>query len=253
MSITQAFASKEIRSLIEQRDAALQGLEWGVSVVIPTYNDSETLIRAVMSASAQTVKPLEIIVINDGSDQPVNLIENDLVRVVRITNRGLPAARNTGLMLAKGHAFLPLDADDWIDERYIEKTLPLLSTHDVVLTGLIEHGPKRKGEYMPGFDRPHHLVDEAILWQYNRFFYCSLIRTQLLREVGGYNPRMTGGWGVHGGYEDWDLWLDLKRRNARFAAVNEHLFNYTTKENSMLTAAETNREKLVAEMRRHHK
>lgn len=248
-----------MRSLIEQRDLALQGLERGVSVVIPTYNDAETLQRAMLSALKQTVPPLEIIIVDDGSDKLV-VVPNEPdsypgvpVRVVRVTNRGLPAARNTGLMLAKGHAFLPLDADDWIEPNYIEKTLPLLTTHDVVLTGLKEHGPKRKGEYMPGFDRPHNLVTEETLWNYNRFFYCSLISTPLLREVGGYNPRMTGGWGVHGGYEDWDLWIDLMRRKARFAAVNELLFNYTTKSESMLTAAESNREKLVEEMRRHHK
>jgi hypothetical protein len=96
-------------------------------------------------------------------------------------------------------------------------------------------------------------VDEEILWSYNRFFYCSLIDTKYLRHAGGYNPRMAGGWGVSGGYEDWDLWIDFMRRGARFAAVNEVLFHYTTKASSMLTKAEMNRAILVEEMRRHHR
>jgi glycosyltransferase involved in cell wall biosynthesis len=232
-----------------------------VTVCIPTFNDADVIWDAIHSALDQTVKPLEVLVIDDGSDEPFvprnamtfALPDGVSVRVVRITNRGLPAARNTGLMLAKGDAFLPLDADDTIDPTYIEKTLPLLEAGaDVVLTGLQEHGPHRNGTYMAGFDRPYDQVDEEILWQYNRFYYCSLFRTDYLRSVGGYNPRMAGGWGVAGGYEDWDLWIDLKRRGARFAAVDEPLLFYTTKPDSMLTRAEANRDVLVAEMRRHH-
>lgn len=234
-----------------------------VTVCIPTHNDAEHLTRAVDSVHAQTAfekADTEIIVIDDGSTdraavhRALGRCGRDAgLRVYRVTNRGLPAARNTGLMLARGEAFLPLDADDWLEPTYIEKTLPLLEDADVVLTGLQEHGPTRKGCYMPGFDRPHHEVTEEVLWQFNRFFYCSLLRTQLLREVGGYNPRMAGGFGQAGGYEDYDLWIDLKRRGARFAAVYEPLFNYNTSNpNSMLAGAERNRIALVAEMRRHH-
>lgn len=220
----------------------------GVTVCVTYHNEELWMLqRAVDSATNQTVSPLEVLVIDDGSQTEVSLRQ---ARVVRVTNRGLPAARNVGLMLAKGDAFLPLDADDWIEPTYIEKTLPLLE--DVVLVGLQEHGPTRTGTYMPGYDRPHAQVTLDVMWQYNRFFYCALMRTQLLREIGGYNPRMAGGWGVNGGYEDWDMWIDLMNRGARFSAVNEVLLNYTTKAESMLIAAERNREVLVAEMRRHH-
>lgn len=253
MSITQALSNREMHKLILERDDALAQRN-GVTVCITTYNDAEMLTAALGSLSVQTVQPLEVLVIDDGSDRPVKLDDKSEfsfpLRVVRVTNRGLPAARNVGLMLAKGTAFLPLDADDWIEDTYIEKTFPLLE--DVVLVGLQEHGPTRNGTYMPGYDRPHDQVTVDVLWQYNRFFYCSLFRTQLLRECGGYNPRMAGGWGVSGGYEDWDLWIDLKNRGAKFAAVNEVLFHYTTKPESMLVAAERNRGVLVEEMRRHH-
>jgi hypothetical protein len=157
-------------------------------------------------------------------------------------------------MLARGFAFLPLDTDDWIDPTYIEKTFPLLHEcdADVVLVGLQEHGPTRNGRYMPGYDRSWDLVNEEILWQYNRFFYCSLFRTDVLRSIGGYHPAMAGWPGVYGGFEDWDVWIDLMRRDTKFAAVNEVLFHYTTKSDSMLTRAESNRNALVDEMKRHH-
>ena len=254
------FSAGEHKAITE-RDEALAELDRaraGVTVCI-TYHDepAEMISNAINSVFAQTVIPYEILVIDDGSTKPFSApFGGDYLRVIRVTNRGLPAARNAGLMLARAAAFLPLDADDWLDPTYIEKTLPLLADADVVLTGLQEHGETRFQSYMPGFDRPYDQVDEAILWQYNRLFYCSLFRTSLLREIGGYNPRMAGWPGVvSGGYEDWDVWLDLKRRGGvRFAAVQEALFNYRTKsEGSMLAAAEQNRDVLVAEMRRHHR
>jgi len=81
----------------------------------------------------------------------------------------------------------------------------------------------------------------------NRLFYCSLFRTQLLRDVGGYNGRMTRG------YEDWDLWIDLMQRGVKMAAVNEPLFNYRTRSDSMLAVTESqHRDWNWDEMARHH-
>lgn len=225
-----------------------------VSIVIPCFNQQETLARAIESVVEQTYQDFECIIVDDGSPVPVQIPKQlgDQFQVIRVTNRGLPSARNTGLMNCKGSGFLPLDADDWIEPEYLEKTVPLLRKGaDVVFTGLKEHGPVRKGEYLPGFDRPHDQVNEETLWMYNRFFYCSLMRTTTLRSVGGYNSRMAGWGGIAGGYEDWDLWIDLMRRGVKFSAVNEHLFNYNTT-GSMLVAAERNRDILVSEMRRHH-
>lgn len=258
MSTTQVFASRDQYQQIVERDEALALLDraqHGVTICIPCYGQTDALSRAVSSALSQTVRPFEVIVVDDGTDgnDVLDTVRGLPVRYIKTTNRGLPSARNTGLMNAKAEAFLPLDADDWLDPTYIEKTLPLLTEADVVLTGLQEHGPTRNGTYMPGYDRPYDQVTEETLWGYNRFFYCSLFRTQLLRDVGGYHSRLAGWPGVNGGYEDWDLWIDLMRRGTRFAAVNEILFNYTTNPDGMLAGAEQNRQALVDEMRRHHR
>ena len=156
-------------------------------------------------------------------------------------------------MLANGIGFLPLDADDWLDPHYIEKTLPLLRAGaDVVLTGLQEHGPTRNGTYMPGYDRPWHLVSLEQMWEMNRYYYASLFRTATLRKVGGYNPLMAGPWNQRGGLEDWDLTLDLMTRGAKYASVDEVLFHYSTATtDSMIHRSD--QEGLKAEMRRHHR
>lgn len=250
-----------MHAVILERDAALAELARateGVTVVITYHSEPhETLARAWQSVVQQTLPPRELLIIDDGSAQPLGAWDQAAAfptRVFGITNRGLPAARNAGLMLARTEAILFLDADDWLDPAYLEKTLPLLADADVVLTGLQEHGPSRQGCYKPGYDRAWHLVTVEDLWRMNLFFYCSLFRTQVLREIGGYNPLMAGAWNRDGGYEDHDVWLDLMTRGARFAAIDEPLFNYSTATtDSMVHRAARNRDALAAEMRRHHR
>lgn len=251
MSIGQTLESGNMRQMIRERDDAKRALEGrGVSVIIPCFNQAEYLDESLGSVLAQTVLPLEVLVIDDGSDVPVTAATHPsvVIRVIRVANRGLPSARNVGLMNAHGHAFLPLDADDWLEPTYIEKTLPLLDAGaDVVLTGLQEVGELRNGLYMPGCDLGLERLTVEAERLSNRLFYCSLFRTELLRSVGGYNGRM-----IHG-YEDWDLWVDLMQRGAKLTAVNEHLFNYRTRKDSMLAETEAQwRDWCLDEMARHH-
>lgn len=242
MSITQVLLSAAERVAILERDLGPQG----ASIVIPCYNQAAFLPTALESAVAQTVPALEVIVVDDGSDQDIASVvaRYPSVRYMRVANRGLPGARNAGLMVARGHAFLPLDADDWIEPTYLEKTLPLLE--DVVCTGLQEFG-ERNGLYKPGCELGLKMLTLEAERKSNRLFYCSLFRTSLLREVGGYNGRM-----IHG-YEDWDLWIDLMQRGAKIAAVNDVLFHYNTRKDSMLANTEKHwRDWCLDEMARHH-
>jgi glycosyltransferase involved in cell wall biosynthesis len=226
-----------------------------VTVAIPCYGQADTLDRALESALAQTWPALEVIVVDDGSppDEASEIAGictgHTDVRLVQVTNRGLAGARNVALMLAEGDAFLPLDADDWIDEHYIEKTVPLLKNADVVVPGLQEHGPTRNGTYGPGFDRRIEDVTLDVMWQYNRCYYASLYRAKMLRCVGGWNAKMTLA------LEDYDLHVDLMMRGARYVGCYETLFHYQTKDDSMLQRAHQTGgyEQMVAEMKRHHR
>lgn len=224
-----------------------------VTICVPCYQQASYLPKALASINAQTLPPLEVIVIDDGSPEVESakikrICKAHGARYVWVTNRKLPSARNVGIMLAKGDAFVPLDADDWLEPTYIEKLYPLfLEGADVVIPGLQEHGETRNKAYMPGFDRPLGEVTLDVMWNsFNRTFYCSMFRISLLREVGGYNGLMVLG------YEDYDLACDLMARGAKYVPCNEILFNYRTRMGSMLSEAERHRTEIIAEMRRHH-
>ncbi len=95
-----------------------------VSVVIPTFNRKDFVLEAIDSVVNQTVKPFEIIVVDDGStDGTGDLIKKKYPDVVYIyqENRGVSAARNTGIKIAKGDYIALLDSDDLWKKKKLEK------------------------------------------------------------------------------------------------------------------------------------
>ena len=110
-----------------------------ISIIIPAYNASETIINAVKSVFSQTYKDWELIIIDDGSKDNTlavlnlffkTLSENDLnkIKLIQQINQGPSVARNTGIKLSKGKHIAFLDSDDeWVDNKleiqmeYMEK------------------------------------------------------------------------------------------------------------------------------------
>lgn len=100
-----------------------------VSVVVPIYNVEQYLQKCLNSIRNQTYKNLEILLINDGTkDNSLeicnkNAKKDERIKVVSQKNGGLSKARNTGLKKATGEYICFIDADDFIDEHYIEYML----------------------------------------------------------------------------------------------------------------------------------
>jgi O-methyltransferase/8-demethyl-8-(2,3-dimethoxy-alpha-L-rhamnosyl)tetracenomycin-C 4'-O-methyltransferase len=119
-----------------------------VSVVIPTYNRAATVERAIQSALAQTLPPLEVIVVDDASDdrteERLGMIRSPLLQVIRhAQNRGAAGARNSGIEAARGDFIAFLDADDeWLPNKLTVQLPQLLSApaHTAVsCTGAMMH------------------------------------------------------------------------------------------------------------------
>jgi glycosyltransferase involved in cell wall biosynthesis len=96
--------------------------------VIPTYQRHELVLQAVESVLRQTCRDFELIVVDDGSPEPIRLSLTDgRLRIVRHdTSRGPAAARNTGIRAARGELVAFLDSDDlWFPEK-LEKQAALM-------------------------------------------------------------------------------------------------------------------------------
>ncbi len=103
-----------------------------VSVVIPTYNRASLCKLAVQSALAQSYRPLEIIVVDDGStDETPTLFANagDPVRYIRQENSERAAARNRGIAASRGTYVAFLDSDDFWAPDHLDCSVKMLESH----------------------------------------------------------------------------------------------------------------------------
>jgi glycosyltransferase involved in cell wall biosynthesis len=114
-----------------------------VSVIIPCYNQAHYLSDAVKSALAQTHRPIEVIVVDDGSrDNVVDVVASyPHVRCVRQKNRGVAEARNAGFRASGGEYVLFLDADDRLTPNAVESHLSCFAKHPEAgfVVGDIDH------------------------------------------------------------------------------------------------------------------
>lgn len=108
----------------------------GISVIIPTKNRAHLLRMTLVNILSQTLKPLEIIVVDDGSaDGTKEMIESEFtesVRYVRNQGKGPGAARNTGFNLSRGQFIQFFDSDDIMTINKLEVQARLLSADENV-------------------------------------------------------------------------------------------------------------------------
>ncbi len=107
-----------------------------VSTIIPVYNRPKMVVRAVESVLAQRYRPIEIILVNDGSTDDTASVLNQLaerypkeIRVIHQENKGPGLAREAGRQLAQGEFIQYLDSDDWLLPNKFEDQVNALREH----------------------------------------------------------------------------------------------------------------------------
>lgn len=201
------------------------GLTPSVSVVIPAYNRADLLPRALRSAVGQTVAPLEILVVDDASqDDTAAVAERWSDRGVRLLrnarNMGGAGTRNVGIEAARGDFVAFLDSDDeWLPDK-LERQLALFAARGpevgVVYCGLFVHRDDTglrvaSREPMYRGDVFRHLATGWCPQTTTQF----VVRRAALEAVGGFDPEMPS-------FQDYELWLRLSR-HYRFDAVDDPL------------------------------
>lgn len=215
-----------------------------LSIIIPVFNGSAWLAEAIESVFRQIQSPIELIVIDDGSNDDSLKIAKSFeggkgVKIISQVNKGLASARNTGIMVARGDWILPLDADDLLMDEAIERILWTIMENpnaDIVAPSFQEFGLSNREVILM---KDPKLEDFRIG---NRIGYCQAIRRSVLLEVGGYSPKMVEG------YEDLALTCLLLSKGKKIVTIPEVLWMYRVKKESMITKALQYHKKLLAQI-----
>lgn len=223
-----------------------------VSVVMPCYNGMAHMVRALDSAIEQTHRPLEIIVVDDGSTDGSAVCVNHYkkqhpeanVRLIRQRNSGEPAARNTGIRAARGQWVAMLDTDDWWDKTKLEKQLRAsdVAGDDCVLvhTGVIHHFPcGQTHELDMGAAQLRVGRATAALLNDGSIGHPSImVRRDALNDIGGYDPSFKQACDIN-------LYFRLSAIGT-FAFVAEYLLHYSVHDGQMSA-------RVAEQVRSHHR
>lgn len=198
-----------------------------VSVIIPCYNDGIFLNECLNSIYNQTYKPLEIVIVNDGSTDELtnNMLNNStlpLAKTITIKHSGPSFARNAGIKVANGKYILPLDADDKIHSTYIEKGVEILEKQET--TGIVYCQAECFGNVDGRWDLPSYSLEVMLLD--NVIFTSALFRKTDWQIVEGYDESLQHG------MEDYDFWLSLIEIGREVVQIPEVLFYYRVRDDS---------------------
>lgn len=202
-----------------------------VSIVVPCYNQAAYLSETLNSVLDQTYQQWECVIVNDGSLDNTEEIANEYVvkdgrfNYFRKENGGPSQARNYGIQKSDGEFVLPLDADDLIAPSYVEKALDYFIHHPK--TKLVYCKADTFGKVVGPWDLEEFDYGRFI-WD-NCIFCSAFFRRSDYNQTNGYNVNM-----IHG-FEDWDFWLSLLKKEDVVYRINEVLFHYRIKETSRTT------------------
>lgn len=207
-----------------------------IAVVIPVYNASRTIIRALESVFRQTLLPAEVIIVNDGStDDSVTVIHQSpfkhLVSILSITNSGPGNARNIGIRATKSRYIALLDADDeWVFKDKLKQQLAIIeSSEKIVLVDTFAKTQWAKDKILEqrlvkSGNEFHQLLSKNIVNATSSV----LLKRSAVKEVGYFDTQIRFG-------EDRLLWA-LLAKIGEFATLQEfavfkenHAYNLTAK------------------------
>ncbi len=190
-----------------------------ISVIIPVYNNYTTLGACLASVFAQSFDDIEVIVVDDGSDNvekiaaivqqyPVNYF-------IQQHNQGAPKARNVGFEQSSGSCVIFVDSDVVLNKQCLERMYEVLtaSQADFCYSG-----------FKFGFKK-HAMVPFSFstLREYNYIHTTSLLRRA---SFPGFDESLSR-------FQDWDLWLTICANGGTGKGIDEVLYSVATQHNTM--------------------
>lgn len=212
-----------------------------VSIIIPVYNSHLYVEQCLRSAKGQSYSKIEIIVIDDGSNNTTKSKLRELHNLIDIhivqKNLGPSAARNRGIQKANGFYLLMLDSDDYFEPTFLEKAISILEGNQSVkfVSSYLHRFEKNKiGPVikMRGGTLEDFLFKNATLGN-------GLFRKNDIDVAGGYDEDMRDG------YVDWELMIRVLRNGGSAYVIPEALFMYRSNLRIITNHAKTKRPEIL--------
>ncbi len=188
------------------------------SVIIPLYNKSTYIAKAIKSVLTQTYQKFELIVVNDGStDNSLEVVQqfnNSTIQQFKILNQpnvGVSIARNNGINAAKYDYIAFLDADDWWDVHFLEEMNGLIKRYSnagIYSSSyyIVKHSVNRNSNigvsdgFNEGVINYFKVYSQTLtmpVWT-----SATVMKKNIFIEQNGFNPKLKLG-------EDFDLWVRI--------------------------------------------
>ncbi|MGL5935577.1 MAG: glycosyltransferase family 2 protein [Cetobacterium sp.] len=192
-----------------------------ISVVIPCYNQQKYLDRCLSSLINQGVEQLDVIVVDDGSNEPVIIKKENYpysINLIRQKNQGLASARNVGIRQSKGRLIKFLDADDELLPNCLKKQKSTMGNFSdaISIIGYYEQHEKFgiTSKAIPAFCNPIAGLLLANLAPVHAY----LFNKKSLIDIGGFDVSERTKFGC----EDYDLVMRLALSGCQFISVHDY-------------------------------
>jgi glycosyltransferase involved in cell wall biosynthesis len=207
-----------------------------VSVIVPVYNTARYIAATLDSVLAQTFTDFEVIVINDGSpdtEELESVLDPYRERIIYLKqeNRGVSAARNAGIGVARGEFLALLDSDDIWESDYLAVQIARLRqdpTIDVLYPDALIFGETRYAgrTFMDLFPSEGEVTFERLSRLQCNVMVCVTARRDVILKSGLFDESLRGS-------EDFDLWLRIVKQGGRIAYIRQVLARYRYRPGSL--------------------
>lgn len=214
-----------------------------ISIVIPCYNTGHFLSDALESVRFYLSEEYEVILVNDGSTDPVtiailNAIVDPKIKKIDQSNKGLATARNVGVAQSSGEIIFFLDSDNTVLPGYASHALSVFNTYPDVT--VVYGNPVFFGDIgpVPRFSTKEYDFDQLL--RGNFIDACAFVRKKDFLEVGGFSvhPDLQG-------WDDWELWIKLSLAGKKFHYLNFDCFGYRVRQDSMIGSSDKSKKEFM--------
>ena len=202
-----------------------------VSIIIPAYNVADFICETLNSVFSQTFEDYEILVINDGSPDSLNLEKTltpffSRIIYVKQPNGGAASARNTAIFLGRGELLAFLDGDDIWEPNYLEMQISKLEKNgfdliyaDAMMFGLKPWAGKTFMQLSPSNGEVS--LEKLLLAECNIITSGTLTKREIVLISGGFDEDREVS-----GFEDFDLWTRIAKNCFKIGYQKDVLLKY---------------------------